>query len=86
MEVVLPRIRISEKRSQEHQEEQQPKKAKNEDDEMDIGKIEDEEVDDASHMKSNPRGTRKKRRSSTADLVRFWSKSLTRWRGKRSWI
>ena len=47
MEVVLPRIRISGKRSQEHQEdEQQPKKVKNEDDEMDIGKIEEEEVDD----------------------------------------
>ena len=44
MEVVLPRIRISRKRSQEHQEEQQPKKAKNEEEEMDSGNIE-EEVD-----------------------------------------
>ena len=44
MEVVLPRIRLSGKRSQEHQEEQQqPKKAKNNDEEMAIGKIEDEE-------------------------------------------
>ena len=45
MEVVLRRIRISGKRSQEHQEEQQPKKAKNNDEEMDVGKIVDEEDD-----------------------------------------
>ena len=43
MEVVLPRMITSWKRSQDHQQEQQSKKAKNDDDEMDIGKIEDEE-------------------------------------------
>ena len=42
--VVLPKMRISGKRSQDHQEEQQAK-AKNSDEEMDIGKIEDEEDD-----------------------------------------
>ena len=47
MEVVLPGIRISGKRSQEQQEEEQPKKAKSEDDEMDIRKIEYEEVIDS---------------------------------------
>ena len=45
MEVVLPKMRISGKRSQDHQDEQQAKKAKNSDEEMDIGKIEDEEDD-----------------------------------------
>ena len=45
MEVVLPKMRISGKRSQDHREEQQAKKAKNSDEEMDIGKIEDEEDD-----------------------------------------
>ena len=45
MEVVLPKMRISRKRSQDHEEEQQAKKAKNSDEEMDIGKMEDEEDD-----------------------------------------
>ena len=45
MEVVLPKMRISGKRSPDHQEEQQAKKAKNSDEEMDIGKLVDEEDD-----------------------------------------
>ena len=52
MEVVLPQMRISGKRSQDHQEEQQAKKAKNSDEEMDIGKIEDEE-DDGYQLNTN---------------------------------
>ena len=42
---MLPKMRISGKRSQDHQQEQQAKKANNSDEEMDIGKIEDEEDD-----------------------------------------
>ena len=76
MEAVLPRIRISGKRSQEQQEEQQPKKAKNNDEEMDIGKVEDQEDD----------GYQPNKRQLPWDMVRFLSESLFRWRGKRSWI
>ena len=45
MEVVLLKMRISGKRSQDHQEEQQAKILKNSDEEMDTGKMEDEEDD-----------------------------------------
>ena len=53
-EVVLRRIRISGKWSQEHQEDQQPKKAKNNDEDMDTGKIEDEEDDGYQPNKKQP--------------------------------
>ena len=83
MEVVLPKMRISGKRSQE---EQQAKKAKNSDEEMDIGKIEDEEDDGYQLNTKQLPWTWRMRISSTADLVRFGSKSLFRWRGKRRQI
>ena len=84
MEVVLLKMRISGKRSQDHQEEQQAKILKNSDEEMDTGKMEDEEDDGYQpNIKHLPWGME--------DEVIFVSRSgeileQERWQGKKSWI
>ena len=68
MEVVLPKMRISGKRSQDHQEEQQAKKAKNRDEEMDIGKKENED-DDGYQPNTKQRVLRQQIRKEEMDFM-----------------